>query len=311
MRPRLLQLPKETTPLPPPRPREVAAQGLSSVLLATSTVALLGFGFWLFPIVSNLTDNLTEVQAVNTPFTKPNEALSEDAPNPIAKPHRNPTPPKLLQRVQLASPLPTPPISTDSSQLKTQILTDQASLDLKLLAEYQEEEEARLAEILQKEREAEEQRKKEEAEAAQRKAELAEARRVEEARKAKQRAALAAQRAKEQQAKAERDRIAAAERRQKALASKVSSAPTVISKKAPLYPSSAKRAGLEGTTQITATISPSGKVSAASISRSSGHSALDSSALAAVKRWKFAPARNSLGEPITHQVTVPITFRLD
>ena len=54
---------------------------------------------------------------------------------------------------------------------------------------------------------------------------------------------------------------------------------------------------------------PSGRVGQIEVKNSSGHELLDRSALAAVKQWKFIPAKK--GEtPIPLWVNIPIKFQL-
>ena len=98
--------------------------------------------------------------------------------------------------------------------------------------------------------------------------------------------------------------------RQAALAKRVVAKPSPTRRTPPRYPTSARRAGHEGTTYITATITASGTVSSPRISTSSGHSSLDNAALAAVKRWRFSPARNGLGKAVSYQLRIPVTFQL-
>lgn len=95
------------------------------------------------------------------------------------------------------------------------------------------------------------------------------------------------------------------------LANQVASAPSVAHRTAPSYPDSARRNGVQGTTRIAATITSTGTVSSPRIIASSGHNLLDSSALSAVKEWRFNPAKNGLGQPIAFQMTIPVTFRLN
>lgn len=78
---------------------------------------------------------------------------------------------------------------------------------------------------------------------------------------------------------------------------------------APLYPRIARLNGWEGTAVIRALVSPSGGVASAQAARSSGHTILDGAALAAVRQWKFQPARHK-GQAVASQVEIPVTFRL-
>lgn len=77
----------------------------------------------------------------------------------------------------------------------------------------------------------------------------------------------------------------------------------------PAYPLSARRLGLEGEVVIRARVSARGTVATAEVERSSGHAALDRAALAAVKRYRYAPARRA-GQPVAYDVRVPVLFRL-
>jgi TonB family C-terminal domain len=78
----------------------------------------------------------------------------------------------------------------------------------------------------------------------------------------------------------------------------------------PIYPSVARRRGYEGVVLISAEILVDGSVGELEIKRSSGHNILDRSALKAVKKWKFEPARR-MGYPVTMCVDVPVRFVLN
>lgn len=78
---------------------------------------------------------------------------------------------------------------------------------------------------------------------------------------------------------------------------------------APAYPLAARRLGLEGEVLLRAEILPDGRCGELEIARSSGHALLDEAALAAVKRWRFLPARRG-EEPVAARVEIPIRFRL-
>jgi protein TonB len=78
---------------------------------------------------------------------------------------------------------------------------------------------------------------------------------------------------------------------------------------APEYPSLAMRRGWEGTVLLRVHVSASGKPGEIQIQKSSGRDQLDDSALAAVKRWSFVPAKQ--GDVAQDGwVSVPIDFRL-
>ncbi len=78
----------------------------------------------------------------------------------------------------------------------------------------------------------------------------------------------------------------------------------------PAYPSRSRDLGEEGTVIITILIGTDGKVKEAKISKSSGFSLLDGSALATVKeKWQFKPGTRN-GKPIESRVRVPIKFSI-
>jgi len=83
-----------------------------------------------------------------------------------------------------------------------------------------------------------------------------------------------------------------------------------LSNQPPAYPLSARRRGVEGTVVIRAQIHNSGHCHHVTIKKSSGHPQLDKAALAAVRDWRFVPARRGK-QLITAWVDVPITFRLN
>ena len=77
----------------------------------------------------------------------------------------------------------------------------------------------------------------------------------------------------------------------------------------PAYPRLARRRGLEGVVVLRLRISRNGTCLAVQVKESSGHPVLDRSAVAAVRRWRFKPARLN-GEPVEAELEVPIRFRL-
>ena len=109
-----------------------------------------------------------------------------------------------------------------------------------------------------------------------------------------------------------RQRLAA----QKAAAARAAARKQVVSKPSginqpkPKYPSAARRAGQQGTVTLSFTVGTSGNVTSVRIAKSSGHPLLDNAALAAIRRWRFRPARNALGEAISYSYTLPMPFRL-
>jgi protein TonB len=78
----------------------------------------------------------------------------------------------------------------------------------------------------------------------------------------------------------------------------------------PVYPRSARKAGLEGFVRIAAVIDESGIVVSAEVLASSGNSVLDQAALQEVRRAIFEPARLA-GKPVPFRLIIPFRFRLN
>ncbi len=63
---------------------------------------------------------------------------------------------------------------------------------------------------------------------------------------------------------------------------------------------------------VSATIGPDGRVSACSVSASSGSPVLDAAACEGMRRYaRFKPALNAAGEPTTDSYSTRIVYRLD
>jgi len=77
----------------------------------------------------------------------------------------------------------------------------------------------------------------------------------------------------------------------------------------PVYPESARRAGIQGTTLLRIHIETDGRVSDVNVERSAGHQSLDQAAADAVRRWRFEPALSSAG-PVSMWALVPVEFRI-
>lgn len=75
----------------------------------------------------------------------------------------------------------------------------------------------------------------------------------------------------------------------------------------PGYPELARQQGYEGVVLVAAEILANGRVGAARVSKSSGYAILDQSAVQAVKKWKFEPAKKS-GVPYKTWAELPIKF---
>lgn len=241
-------------------------------------------------LIPHLMERGTVIHVTSTPAPQQSEQLPAVVPLPLA--HATPQPPVQRSHSSPPPPMPSEPILAEQSSVAIPQLLAQAEetlLRLDLLAE----------EELERLRTQEEQ----------------EIIRKEEEEKARQLAALSAERkTTEEQVRAARESEERQEvAQQKATPpppSRIVSTPTIARRISPDYPTSARRGKEQGTTQIAVTVTSSGEVSSPKITQSSGHSALDYSALAAVQQWRFNPAKNSFGQPIAFRMTIPITFRL-
>jgi protein TonB len=77
----------------------------------------------------------------------------------------------------------------------------------------------------------------------------------------------------------------------------------------PIYPQEARRKGYEGEVILKVEVLSNGQVGQVEVKKSSGHALLDRSALAAVKQWKFVPAKKG-GAQVPLWVNIPIKFQL-
>lgn len=75
----------------------------------------------------------------------------------------------------------------------------------------------------------------------------------------------------------------------------------------PLYPSASKRAGEEGTVLLDIVVGSNGVPTEINVERSSGFPALDDSAVAAVRKWRFTVNSDSSYA----RVRLPVTFKLE
>jgi protein TonB len=78
----------------------------------------------------------------------------------------------------------------------------------------------------------------------------------------------------------------------------------------PAYPNASRRLGEQGTVQLRVLVSADGHAARVDLHRSSGFARLDEAAAAAVREWRFVPARRRT-TPVEAQVIVPIVFRLE
>ena len=77
----------------------------------------------------------------------------------------------------------------------------------------------------------------------------------------------------------------------------------------PPYPQEARERGHQGEVLLRVEVLSNGRVGQIEINRSSGHDALDRSALSTVKQWKFIPGKRG-EDPVSSWVIIPIKFQL-
>lgn len=77
----------------------------------------------------------------------------------------------------------------------------------------------------------------------------------------------------------------------------------------PRYPPLSRRAREEGEVMLKVLVTPEGSAEVIELARSSGFERLDDAAVAAVRRWRFAPAKQA-GRAVMAWVLVPLTFAL-
>lgn len=83
--------------------------------------------------------------------------------------------------------------------------------------------------------------------------------------------------------------------------------PRPVRMPAPEYPARALRRGESGTVMLRVDVGADGRPTDVSIATSSRSRQLDRAAIAAVRRWEFAPAMRD-GQPVAGTVRVPIAF---
>jgi periplasmic protein TonB len=86
--------------------------------------------------------------------------------------------------------------------------------------------------------------------------------------------------------------------------------PTYAQTPLPAYPTLARARGWEGTTLLRVEVLENGNVGRVEMLKSSGHAALDRSAVEAVKSWHFNPGRRG-DAPTACFIDVPVRFTLD
>ncbi len=83
--------------------------------------------------------------------------------------------------------------------------------------------------------------------------------------------------------------------------------PEAVTKVAPRYPGTARRAGIEGTVMVQALVLEDGTVGECRVAQSVP--GLDEAAVACIRQWRFKPA-TSKGVPMKVWVTAPVKFTL-
>ena len=91
---------------------------------------------------------------------------------------------------------------------------------------------------------------------------------------------------------------------------KANSRPYSLENPKPVYPSAARRRGMQGIVLLSLVINKKGMVDNISVERSSGFKVLDRSAVKSVKQWRFMPASRG-GLSISSVIEIPIKFILD
>ncbi len=86
-------------------------------------------------------------------------------------------------------------------------------------------------------------------------------------------------------------------------------APRYAENPKPPYPQEAREKGHQGEVLLRVEVLSNGRVGQIEIKHSSGHEALDRSALATVKQWKFIPAKRG-EDAVPSWVSIPIKFQL-
>jgi protein TonB len=78
----------------------------------------------------------------------------------------------------------------------------------------------------------------------------------------------------------------------------------------PVYPLAAKRRGEEGTAYVKLMVTADGRAKDVVLGQTSGSPALDEAAVAAVRLWRFVPARQGT-QTIEAPYLVPVVFKLE
>ena len=85
--------------------------------------------------------------------------------------------------------------------------------------------------------------------------------------------------------------------------------PVLVQEVKPQYPMAARKAGIEGSSQLKIQVLPDGSVGEIQLVKSAGDSSLDEAAQKAVKQWKFKPGRTG-GKAVPAWMTLSVKFEL-
>ena len=276
------------------------SQTLTWICAGSLTLSLHAAALWLIVIPQKLPEKVTiQEQEINLSFLLPPEPAPAPEPTlaPIPAPASEPTPaptpppepepPEITPPERIEPPKPPPPPAPDPAILKREFEKKQAA----------------------------EQKARERAAAEARERAAAKKRMDEKRQKAREATAREKARAKAAAAKSaaiarEKARAKAAAAKRAADAKRIVAKPSAISQKRPRYPSIALRAGHQGTTTLRLVIGSNGRVTSATISKSSGHSSLDKAALSVVRSWRFKPARNGAGQAVSYTMLQSVPFKL-
>jgi protein TonB len=89
----------------------------------------------------------------------------------------------------------------------------------------------------------------------------------------------------------------------------VANPPSLVRRVAPVYPEEARRRDIEGLVLLEAILDRDGSIEP-SVKVLRSIPLLDAEAIAAVRQWRFRPARNKAGEPLRVILEIPIRFVL-
>jgi protein TonB len=79
----------------------------------------------------------------------------------------------------------------------------------------------------------------------------------------------------------------------------------------PIYPTEERENRVQGTVVLSVDVSAEGTVTNVQVDKPvAGHPAFSGAAIAAVRQWRFEPARSN-GQPVAVTISVPVRFALE